>query len=149
MKAYFSNLITFNNKEGQKVTRFLYLLAGDASELASYKSFRGEHYQQTDSGHPKWMSAEYLGSVVELTSKKDAAGKPYWFAMNDDKLGLEALLSSMDASNPVRADILAEYKSRYCIFTPSTPPELDDVPAAEPAKPAAKTAKPAKPAMPF
>ena len=148
MKAYFSNLITFNNKEGQKVTRFLYLLAGDASEIASYKSFRGEHYQQADSGHPKWMSAEYLGSVVEMTSKKDVSGKPYWFAVNDHKLGLEALLASMDASNPVRADILAEYKKEYCTFTPETPPELEDVPARQQAK-AAKPAKPAKPAMPF
>ena len=145
MKAYFQNLLTFNNKEGQKTTKFLYLLHGDAAEIASYKNFRGEYYQGAESGHPKWMSSEYQGSIVELSSKLDAAGKPYWFANSDHKQGLEALLASMDASNPVRADILAEYKSQYCTFTPATPPELENVPAAKPAK----TAKPAKPAMPF
>lgn len=148
MKAYFSNLITFFNKEGQKVTRFLYLLAGDASEISSYKEFRGQYYQEAESGHPKWMSDSYMGSIAEMGSKKDAAGKPYWFALNEAKLGLEALLGSMDTSNPVRADILAEYRQQYCTFTPATPPELENVPTAKPAS-AAKTAKPAKPAMPF
>ena len=152
LKAYFQNVIRVTDvdpKTGAQTTKakFVYLLAGDAADMASYKKFKGEHFSMTESGHAKWFANEFVGSVAEMQCKVDATGKTYWFANNEHKRGLEALLSSMDESNPVRADILAEYKQQYCTFTPATPPELADAPVAKPAKPAKPAALDSK--LPF